>query len=158
METLGKPFNETLTIMDMLQLQTLTADNMGIYDLTGLGYAANLKSLSLQGNRISNVAPLSGLTQLTTLDIRNNWISDMTPLRDSNELFLQGNPLSDTSLQTYIPLLQEVGVNVHFDGELTASGPVVRLIYFLPRDRRPRPDIKRTDGSVDKGHSKVLRR
>ena len=147
METLGKPFNETLTIMDMLQLQTLTADNMGIYDLTGLGYAANLKSLSLQGNRISNVAPLSGLTQLTTLDLRHNWISDMSHLRgsvhlkDADGLSLQGNPLSDTSLHTYIPLLQEAGVNVHFDGESTVSGPVVRLIYFLPRDRRPRPDI-----------------
>jgi len=153
METLGKPFGETPTITDMLQLQTLTADNMNIYDLTGLAYAANLKNLSLQGNRISNVAPLAGLTQLTTLDLRNNWISDMTPLsslthlREGDGLFLQDNPLSDTSLQGYIPLLQKAGVNVHFDGELTASGPVVRLIYFLPRDRRPRPDI---DAQMDR--------
>ena len=141
METLGKSFDEVLTITDTLQLRTLAADNMNIYDLTGLAYASNLKSLSLQGNRISNVAPLSGLTQLTTLDLRNNWISDITPLRDSDELFLQGNPLSDTSIDIYIPRLQAAGVNVHFDGESTASGPVVRLIYFRPRDRRPRPDI-----------------
>ena len=147
METLGKPFGEILTLTDMLQLRTLTADNMNIHNLTGLEYAANLKSLSLQGNRISNVAPLSGLTQLTTLDLRNNWISDMTPLsslvhlRDGDGLFLQGNPLSDTSIDMYIPGLQAAGVNVHFDGESTPSSPVVRLIYFLPRDRRPRPDI-----------------
>ena len=147
METLGKPFDETLTITDMLQLRTLTVDNMNIYDLTGLAYASNLKSLSLQGNRISNVAPLSGLTQLTTLDLRRNWISDMSPLRglvhlkDADGLYLESNPLSDTSLQTYIPLLQEAGVNVYFDGKSLPSSPVVRLIYFLPRDRRPRPDI-----------------
>ena len=146
-ETLGKPASGVLTLADMLQLRTLAAENMGIYDLTGLGYAANLKSLSLQGNRISNVALLSGLTQLTTLDLRNNWISDMTPLsslvhlRDGDGVFLEGNPLSDTSLQTHIPLLQASGVNVHFDGESAPSSPVVRLIYFLPRDRRPRPDI-----------------
>ena len=147
METLGKPTSGVLTLADMLQLRTLTAENMGIYDLTGLGYAANLKSLSLQGNRVSNVAPLSGLTQLTTLDLRNNWISDMTPLSslvhlgDGDGVFLEGNPLSDTSLHTHIPLLQASGVNVHFDGESAPSRPVVRLIYFLPRDRRPRPDI-----------------
>ncbi|MYK93992.1 hypothetical protein F4009_08345, partial [Candidatus Poribacteria bacterium] len=147
METLGKPAGEVLTLADMLQLRRLTAENMGIYDLTGLGYAANLKSLSLQGNRISNVAPLSGLTQLTSLDLRDNWIADMTPLssfvrlREGDGLFIQGNPLSDTSLQTHIPLLQASGVNVHFDGDSTPSRPVVRLIYFLPRDRRPRPDI-----------------
>jgi len=144
METLGKPTSGVLTLADMVQLRTLTAENMGIYDLTGLGYAANLKSLSLQGNRISNVAPLSGLTQLTTLDLRNNWISDMTPLSSlvhlGDGVFLEGNPLSDTSLHTHI-LLQASGVNVHFDGASAPSRPVVRLIYFLPRDRRPRPDI-----------------
>ncbi len=153
METLGKPFNETLTITDMLQLRILAADNMGIYDLTGLAYAANLKSLSLQGNRISNVVTLSGLTQLTTLDLRHNWISDMAPLRglvhlkDADGLFLQGNPLSDTSIDVYIPELQAAGVDVHFDGKSAPSSPVVRLIYFLPRDRRPRPDI---DAQMDR--------
>ena len=74
METLGKPSGEVLTHMDMLQLRTLTADNMDIYDLTGLEYAANLTSLSLQDNKIANVLSLMTLSQLTALDLRNNWI------------------------------------------------------------------------------------
>ena len=122
-KTLRKPLGATITAADMPELRTLTANNAGILDLTGLQYASNLTSLSLSNNRISNIAPLAGLTQLTTLDLRDN-------------------PLSDTAVQTHIPQLQAAGVNVRFDDRtLTHQRPVVRLFYFRPRDRQPLPDI-----------------
>ena len=150
METLRKPLDETPMAADMLKLTTLTANNADIRDLTGLQHAVNLTRLSLVNNRISNVAPLAGLTQLTTLDLRNNWISVVQPLigltqlkgtKDWNSLYLQGNPLSDTSIDTHIPTLQAAGVDVRFDSIATQQKPIVRLIYFLPRDRQPQPDI-----------------
>ena len=150
METLRKPLDETPTASDMLKLTTLTASNVNILDLTGLQHATHLTRLSLENNRISNVSPLAGLTQLTTLNLRNNWISDVLPLvglaqlkgaKNWNNLYLQGNPLSDISIDTHIPMLQAAGVDVRFDNAPTQQGPIVRLIYFLPRDRQPQPDI-----------------
>ena len=156
-ETLRKPLAGMITAEDMLKLRTLTANNAGILDLTGLQYASNLTFLSLNDNRISNVAPLAGLNRLTTLALRDNWISVVSPLaglthlKGSNNqhgLYLQGNPLSDTAVQTHIPQLQAAGVNVRFDDRtLTQSGPIVRLIYFRPRDRQPQPDI---DAQLDR--------
>ena len=171
-ETIGKPLGGTLTTADMLTLQTLTANNADILDLTGLQHAANLTTLSLNNNSISNVSLLAGLTQLTTLDLRNNRISDVSPLaeltqltaldlrnnwisdvssltestqlkgsKDLHELYLQGNALTDISINAYIPMLQAAGVNVRFDSVLIQSRPMVRLIYFLPRDRQPQPGI-----------------
>ena len=149
-ETLRKPLNEMLTTEDMLKLTTLTANNANIRDLTGLQYADNLTTLSLNNNSISNVVPLARLTQLTTLDLRNNYISDILPLigmvqskgsKELHRLYLQGNPLNDVSIHTHIPILQAAGAEAHFDSVLTQLEPMVRLIYFLPRDRQPQPDI-----------------
>ena len=149
-ETLGKPLSESLTVADMLKLRTLTANNADIIDLTGLQHASNLTSLTLNNNRISNVSILAGLAHLATLDLRNNRISDVSPLvglaqlrgpKDWDALYLQGNPLSDTTIRAHIPVLQAAGVNVHLDNISTQAGPIVRLVYFLPRDRQPQPDI-----------------
>ena len=149
-ETLRKPPDATLTAADMLKLRALIANDAGIHDLTGLQHASNLTILSLNNNRISDVSPLVGLTQLTTLALRDNWISTVSPLVDLAQLrastnlrmlYLQGNPLSDTAVSTHIPWLQEEGVDVRFDKDLTQSAYKVQLIYFRPRDRQPPPNI-----------------
>ena len=144
-KTLRKPLGATVTVADMLKLRTLTANTADIYDLTGLQFASNLTSLSLNNNGISDVSPLASLTRLTTLNLRDNWISDVSPLTGlghRQRLDLQGNPLNDTAIRTHIPRLQAAGVNVRFDERtLTQSRPIVRLIYFRPRDRHPQPDI-----------------
>ena len=150
METLRKPLDDTPTATDMLKLTTLTANNADILDLTGLQHAVNLTKLLLNNNSISNVSVLAGLTELTTLDLRNNRISDVSPLvrlaqlrgpKGWDALYLQGNPLSDTTIRAHIPVLQAAGVNVRFDGISKQSRLIVRLVYFLPRDRQPQPDI-----------------
>ncbi len=146
METLGTPSGEVLTHTDMLQLRTLAADNMNIYDLTGLEYAANLTSLSLQDNMIANVLPLFALTQLTTLDLRNNWLSDVSPLtnlvhlKNGQGLLLQGNRLNTAAIHKYIPYLQSAGVNVSFDSTVTESEYIVRPIYLRGPGLRHDPE------------------
>ena len=171
-ETLDKPYDGTITIADMLKLTTLNADNANIYDLTGLQHAANLTTLSLNNNNLSDIAPLAALAQLKTLSLNNNSLWDLEPLTrltlltslslDNNKLsgikhlialsrletlYLRENRLNDFAYDKYIPAIQKRGTEVLFDSMPGKTGPLVRLIYFLPRDRQPQPDI---DAKMDK--------
>ena len=144
METLRKPRSGTPTAADMLKLTRLTANNSNIRSLTGLQHAAHLETLVLENNHIFDVAPLAGLTQLTRLVLESNRISDVAPLAGLTQLTtldIRNNSLSDTAIHTHIPSLQTAGVNVRFDSIVRQQEPIVRLIYFLPRDRQPDPDI-----------------
>ena len=84
-----------------------TLFNQGITDLTGLEYAINLKELFVRQqlerlNGISDLTPISGLTQLVHLDIGGigNHVSDLSPianLTNIKHLHLGGNPITDLS-------------------------------------------------------------
>ena len=100
--------------------------------------------MRLAGNNISDLSPL----------VTN------TGLGDGDELEIQGNPLSHTSIKTHIPTLQGRGVTVKFDDttnlnvdepravefdntkNLNVGEPrTVRMIYFLPSDRSPQQNV-----------------
>ena len=174
METLGRPLDEAPTASDMLTLTTLTANDANIYDLTGLQHAANLTVLSLNSNYITEVAPLAALTQLTKLSLNNNslWylepltgltelttlsleynsLSDIKPLTvlpQLKTLHLRGNWLDNSAFDRHIPAMQMKGIDIRFDPRTKDPRPVVRIIYFYPRDREPLPDIdERIDRSI----------
>ena len=151
---LGKTPNEPITPDEMATLTFLAGWDQGIRDLTGLEFATNLETLdlgenleigivinsndvsnlsplsgltnlrwiSLSQNSISDISPLSGLTNLTVLYLNDNSISDISPLvantglGSGDEVYLGNNPLSSTSLNTHIPALESRGVTVHYDG------------------------------------------
>ncbi len=83
---LGKASGETITRGDMSTLTRLDAVNKDISDLTGIEYATNLIRLNFgTGNRrnnntISDLSPLSNLTNLKILSLQHNNISDISPL------------------------------------------------------------------------------
>ena len=99
------------TTHTMLNLWNLDAPNSGITDLTGLEHAHNLGWLNLgaeyiagkgnvNSNTVSNLQPLSGLTNLTWLDLQNNNISDisaLSALKNLIQLELNNNNISDIS-------------------------------------------------------------
>ena len=70
----------------MNQLTRLRASQRQISILTGLEHAVNLKILSLWGNPISDISPISGLVQLQHLDFGGCYISDITPIENLIEL------------------------------------------------------------------------
>ena len=168
---LGKLSGRSIILKDMLVLTELTANNADIHELTGLQYASNLTTLSLDYNHLTDIAPLAGLTQLKTLSLNNNSIRDLEPLirlthlttlsLDYNglsdigplialpqlkTLHVRGNLLSDPSHHIHIPAIQSRGAVVAVDPHAPDSRPIVRLIYFLPRDRQPQPYI---DAKID---------
>ena len=61
-------------------LETLTASNRSIENLTGCEHMTSLTSLDLQNNQITDVSPLSRLTSLVTLRLAGNTILDTSPL------------------------------------------------------------------------------
>ena len=66
---------------------------------------------------------MGGLTELTSLNLGFNSISDLSPLvanvglGSGDWVQLVGNPLSHTSINTHIPILQSRGITVGFDDE-----------------------------------------
>ncbi len=121
---LGKASGAIITTVDMANLTHLHARNIDISDLTGLESATNLTYLSLNDNNISDISPLVANTGLGTGDHVHLW----------------GNPLSSLSLNAHIPGLRDRGVRVVPDEE--AEPYTVGLVYFLPNDSQPRPNVE----------------
>jgi len=86
--------------------------------VTPLANLTNLIYLDLWVNQISDITSLANLTNLTYLILGNNQINDISPLvdnlglRDGDELWLFDNPLSEDSINIYIPELEARGVIV----------------------------------------------
>jgi Leucine Rich Repeat (LRR) protein/parallel beta helix pectate lyase-like protein len=81
-------------------------DNHLISNLGPLSGLTELYTLILRGNDISNVGPLSGLTGLSTLKLENNSISNISALAGLtglSTLDLRENPLGADAYSTYIP-------------------------------------------------------
>jgi internalin A len=69
-----------------------------ITDLTPLSKLTNLQHLDLDNNQITDLTPLSGLTNLQILDLSNNQITDLTPLSkltNLQNLYLSRNQIND---------------------------------------------------------------
>ena len=111
----------------LTNLTGLGIDGNSISDISPLSGLTNLRWLGLSDNSISDISVLAGLTSLEHLRLSNNRISNLAPLVSNtglgsgNNVFGSGdyvdvsrNPLSATSLNTHIPILQSRGVEVSF--------------------------------------------
>ncbi len=142
-EAIGKP-EGSIYPLDLGGVTNFTAYAKNLHDLTGLEYCTNLTFLDLGNNQIIDISPLANLTSLEWLHLNDNQISDISPLAnlasldylylggnqisDIEPLFnntglsegdildLVGNPLSYTSINTYVPQLEARGVVVQLLG------------------------------------------
>ena len=143
----GKASGDTITTADMATLTRLEAKNANISDLTGLEFATNLTELylgaeSVEGegwinsNSVSNLAPLSGLTNLTRLGLRNNDISDISPLAGLTNLtwlHLLVNSISDISPVTGLINLTELWLNYNNISDISPVAGLINLeVLLLP--------------------------
>ena len=113
--------NEISEMSPLSSLTSLTWLQLGgnrISEISPLSSLSSLRWLFLGGNQISDISPLSSLTSLTELALSSNQISDIKPLvvnpglSDGDRVYLSCNPLSVVSLSTYIPQLEDRGVDV----------------------------------------------
>ena len=111
-----------LTGLTTLLLSHNQADN-----ITPLAGLTSLTYLYLADDQISDISPLAGLTELTSLDLSSNQIGNIEPLVNNpgmgsgDSLYLYSNPLSNSSIDVYVPTLEGRGVTVYWDAPTNQS-------------------------------------
>ena len=123
-----------LTRMGTLKL----ADN-SVSDISALSGFNNLNLLDLSKNSVSDISALKGLRLLNAVVLVNNSVSDIEPLVANQRfkkflgtdafLYLRGNPLSDTSINTHVPTLRARGVIVDI-------GPTIETLAKVSGDNQ----------------------
>ena len=103
-------------LANLSSLTELSLPSNQVSDITPLVGLSNLTWLSLWDNHVGDVSVVTDLTNLTGLELSENQISDISPLVENEGLSegdyvdLRWNPLSEHSINTYIPQLDERGV------------------------------------------------
>ena len=129
------------TTHTMLDLWELNVINNGITDLTGIEYAHNLSSLNLgaeyiegkgyvNSNTVSNLQPLSGLTNLTWLGLQNNNISDisaLSTLKNLHTLDLYNNNISNISALSTLKNLHTLTLSSNNISDISALSGLTNL-------------------------------
>lgn len=132
--------NDISTLTDLMNIETLFLSDNQISDISGLTGLTNIVSVSLKHNQISDISALTGLTSLEVLSLWDNQISNISALAGLTNLNylilaanqitdiyplvqnlgvdtgdrveLWSNPISETSINTYIPQLEARGVDI----------------------------------------------
>lgn len=109
-------------LRDLSRLVFLDLPNNRVSDLGPLRGLPSVRFLDLSGNEVSDVSPLAGLAGLVSLRLTDNHVSDIGPLvrrelwdlddGGSAFLFVDANPLDDTSANQHIATLESWGVSV----------------------------------------------
>ena len=141
--TLNKQAGAPITAADMANLNTLTAWDTNISNLTGLEHATNLTSLNLSNNSISNISAMEGLTNLTSLILSQNLISDISALDELTNLTylaLNSNSISDISAVAALTNLTQLFLGGNSISNISAVSGLTNLTQLglvLQLDIRP---------------------
>jgi hypothetical protein len=93
------------------QATKLAISSYYVSDITPLTGLTNLTELVLESNNVGDILPLAGLTNLTKLNLHQNNISDLTPLAgltNLTTLFLGRNNISDLTPLSGLTNLEEL--------------------------------------------------
>jgi internalin A len=106
-----------ITPADVVDFLDLDARDSGITDLSGVECLTSLQSAEFYGgevpNQISDLTPLSYLSELTSLDVSNNPIGDLSPLvylTKLKSLDLSYNAAPDLTPLSKLPSLQALHI------------------------------------------------
>ncbi len=100
--------------------------------------------LSLRNNKITDLRPLSTLTNLTTLSLRNNQITDLTPLSTLTNLttvYLHNNQITDLKPLSTLINLTYLRLDNNQITDLKPLSTLINLTY-LRLDRNQITDLK----------------
>lgn len=111
--TLKRDAGTSIQVSDLTSITTLTCEQLGIQDLTGMEYLTNLEKVYLSENGFVDVSPLARLTKLTRADLASNTIVDVSPLAGltsleylalASNVVKDPSPLANLSALTYLSL------------------------------------------------------
>ena len=130
-EALKLPADAAITQDDMGRLKHLSAYRSDIINLSGLESAKHLEELILGGNPISDLRPLTGLTNLWRLVVPNCQISDISPLsglRQLVELIVRENPISDITPLVGLTELKSLDLGLCLIVDFSPLTPLTNLL------------------------------
>ena len=128
---LGKAKGDAITPSEMATLTRLEKPEAGVRDLTGLEHAINLTYLDFWKSSVSNLSPVTGLTNLTHLGFAaNNAISDISALAgltNLTALWVNGNLISDISPLAGLTQLSRLGLGSNNISDISALAGLTNL-------------------------------
>ncbi len=136
--------SQAITTHSILNLRILDVPNSGITDLTGLEHAHNLRSLNLgaesiegegtvNSNTVSELSPLSELTNLTRLNLGSNNISDVSALSELTNLTslnLYDNNISDISVLSELKNMSSLYLANNNISDISALSELKNMSYL----------------------------
>ena len=132
-EELGLSSKVPVTQQEMLLLDTLTARDAEIEDLTGLEYAIQVREIFLERNQVRDITPLRGLTNLKVLYLSKNPISDLSPLSglvSLQRLDLTLIPIQDLSILSNLTQLEGLGLRLCGITDITPLENLTKLRFL----------------------------
>lgn len=130
----------------LLSIFRLHLSKNQITDISDLPMSSTLKYLNLSNNQISDISVLTNF-DLYYIGLSDNQISDIKPLvdniyfysdlYDSKRIDLYNNPLSQQSIEEYIPLLEARGIEVFYDSTMNNTKPRTFNNPFLKKYVHP---------------------
>ncbi|WP_099224898.1 LapB repeat-containing protein [Listeria costaricensis] len=132
-EAAGKEVTDIVTQEDLNKVTSLSITSMVVTNLEGMEYLTNLTSFSCVNSGISDLTPLSSLTQLKRLMLRSGKkISDITPLANLTNLEyidLGNCQVSDISALKNLTHLTTLTLD---DNKITDVSPLSNLANYQP--------------------------
>ncbi|EMZ8519124.1 leucine-rich repeat domain-containing protein [Listeria monocytogenes] len=130
--TLQKPNVSTLVTQDELNAVEKVEKGRNIASIEGVQYLNNLRVLRLTGmdNSISDLRPLSGLTNLTILAMGNNQVNDLTPLSgltNLKELSMNQNQINDINALSGLTSLVSMDLSENQITDISALSNLTNL-------------------------------
>ena len=129
-EQIGLSPSDQITDQAVARLTSLeiTDTTFPITSLTGLEYALNLETLTIQAQTaISDYSPLSSLSSLTSLEISNSDLTDisfLSTLTNLQHLILSGNAITDISALSGLTSLISLDLR---NNQITDVNPLLAL-------------------------------
>jgi internalin A len=114
-------------------LTTLDLDNTKISDLQPLSGLTNLNDISIQRNQISDLKPLAGLTNLKVIAVSKNQISNLEPLvglTNLTRIYMLGNKISDLKPLTRLTKLTLIELSDNQISDVTPLSGLTNLTFL----------------------------
>ena len=131
-EAISKPAGD-LHKSDLLGLEFLEAEEMGIQSLSGLEYCTRMHALIIIGNEIDDLSPLAGLAALRSLNAGYNAIADVSPLAGLTgleQLALNENDVGDITSLANLNKMKTLQLQGNLITDVSALGNMADIGYL----------------------------